>query len=137
MRRLTVHAAAALAGLALAASGCAPGAAAPVPERQPRPGPDLPAVAPRSVRPVTPAVSDALARCVCQQPRRPLDPSERPLYLLDGTRISYERFKGLAPASLESVEILVEPDAVERYGPGAAQGAVVLRTRHAAPPPRP
>ena len=55
--------------------------------------------------------------------------SSRPLYVVDGVRV--HSLEGLSPQDVESVEALRNGPALTLYGPEAADGVVVIRTRRA------
>lgn len=56
-------------------------------------------------------------------------PSSRPLYLVDGVRV--ESLNGISPEDVESVEALRNGTALTLYGPDAADGVVLVKTRRA------
>ena len=56
--------------------------------------------------------------------------SSRPLYVVDGVRV--HSLEGLSPQDVESVEALRNGPALTLYGPEAADGVIVVRTRRAA-----
>jgi len=63
-------------------------------------------------------------------------PASLPVYVLDGRLLSADEFRrvDLTPAGVVTVEIMKGPAAAARYGPAAANGAILVTTR-AAPSP--
>lgn len=57
------------------------------------------------------------------------NPTARPLYVVDGVRV--HSLEGLSPQDVESVEALRDASALTLYGPDAADGVIVIRTRRA------
>jgi len=59
----------------------------------------------------------------------PVRPGVEPVYIVDGVRI--RTLDGIAPESIEKIEVLKDAAAMGLYGPEAACGVVVVTTRHA------
>ena len=59
----------------------------------------------------------------------PVRPGMEPMYIVDGVRVC--TLDGIAPESIEKIEVLKDAAAMGLYGPEAACGVVVVTTRHA------
>ena len=59
----------------------------------------------------------------------PVRPGMEPLYIVDGIRM--RSLNGIAPESVEKIEVLKDASAMGLYGPEAACGVVVVTTRRA------
>ena len=57
----------------------------------------------------------------------PVRPGMEPMYIVDGVRI--RTLDGIAPESIEKIEVLKDAAAMGLYGPEAACGVVVVTTR--------
>ena len=58
-----------------------------------------------------------------------LDPSERPLCIVDGKEITYDEMKALDPQTIDHIEVLKDQDAKEKYGEKAKNGVVLITTK--------
>ena len=58
-----------------------------------------------------------------------LDPSERPLCIVDGKEITYDQMKALDPQTIDHIEVLKDQDAKEKYGEKAKNGVVLITTK--------
>jgi hypothetical protein len=56
--------------------------------------------------------------------------SDQALVLVDGGVAPFRRLRELNPADVAEIQILGGPAAVDRYGPGAAAGVVLVRLKH-------
>ena len=57
--------------------------------------------------------------------------SAEPLVLVDGVRVAAATLRDIDAERILDIQVLKGPDAVERYGEGAAEGVVLVRTKPA------
>ena len=55
--------------------------------------------------------------------------AKRPLYVVDGVTLDYEKVKEISPDNISGMEILKDKAAVEKYGEKAKNGVVVIHTK--------
>jgi len=54
---------------------------------------------------------------------------KEPLYILDGKEISKEEMKEIKPENIESVEVLKDTNATEKYGKKGKDGVIIITTK--------
>lgn len=52
-----------------------------------------------------------------------------PLFIVDGEEVSKEKFRELDPKQIESMTVLKDKPAIEKYGDKAKDGAIVIKTK--------
>ncbi|WBA42550.1 TonB-dependent receptor plug domain-containing protein [Hymenobacter canadensis] len=56
-------------------------------------------------------------------------PHQQPLYVIDGKPLREESLQSINPNDIEKIDILKDKKAVERFGPAAINGAVLITTK--------
>ena len=51
------------------------------------------------------------------------------LYIVDGKEISYDQFKAIDPKTIESMEVLKDKTAIEKYGDKAKNGVIIVKLK--------
>ena len=55
--------------------------------------------------------------------------AKRPLFVVDGVAMDYEKVRGINPDNISGMEILKDKAAIEKYGEKAKNGVVVIHTK--------
>lgn len=53
----------------------------------------------------------------------------KPLIILDGQRIPYEKFNQIDPKTIESMEVVKNEKAIELYGEEAKNGVIIIKSK--------
>lgn len=56
-------------------------------------------------------------------------PHQQPLYVVNGKPLREESLQSINPNNIEKIDILKDKKAVERFGPAAINGAVLITTK--------
>jgi TonB-dependent SusC/RagA subfamily outer membrane receptor len=116
-------------GVMLVSGGCAGDALLPRPAEAPRAA-SLVEAPPEKAKPQAPTAqppgngpTSFRWRCGGGQSTR------RPLIVVDGRELPEDRLREIRPEQIESIEILRAPQAISIYGPRAADGVILVRTK--------
>ena len=57
------------------------------------------------------------------------DSGKNPLYIVDGKEVSKDVFVDLKPDAIESISVLKDKSAIEKYGEKGKDGVIIIKTK--------